>query len=260
MKVSLLDNALWAASFIGNVVLFLVLALRGRWRQFPIFTTLIGYYALESITLFYVYRAFPFHVYVLLYWITFALDFLLQVALIVEVARVVLRPTGSWLKDERTRFLVSAIIGALIAAGLTFAVHPSVPKSLDAWGIRAYLFTSLIFCELFLVTMFAAQKLGLVWRNHVMALGQGLTAWALISAAIDVAHSYYGTAHPADFKTLEHVRALAYIGAVIYWTIAFWLAEPERRELPEEMQKYLVAMHAKVQYDSSQVSSAQNLR
>ena len=171
-----------------------------------------------------------------------------------------LRPTGTWLQDARTSFLISGTLGALIAAGLTIAVHPSAPKTIDAWGIRAYLFTSLIFCELFLVMMLAAQRLGLGWRNHVMGLGLGLTAWALVSATVDVAHSYYGTAHPRDFRTLEHIRTFAYISAVIYWTVTFWIQEPERRPLSPEMQKYLVALHAKVQYDSSQVSSVQNLR
>ncbi|HTZ89738.1 MAG TPA: hypothetical protein VMA71_05325 [Alloacidobacterium sp.] len=259
MKVSLLDNALWAASFAGTLILLIVLLFRRRWVQFPVFNALIGYYVLENILGFLVLR-YDRPLYPKVYWITFGFDFLLQVALIVEVARVVLRPTGTWLRDERTNFLISGIVGALIAAGLTFAVHPSVPKTIDAWGIRAYLFTSLIFCELFLVTMFAAQKLGLVWRNHVMGLGQGLTAWALVSAMVDVAHSYYGTTHLHDFNMLEHVRTIAYIGAVVYWTVIFWLPEPERRPLSEEMQKYLVAMHSKVQYDSTQVSSAQNLR
>ena len=260
MKVSLLDNALWAASFIGNIVLFLILLFRGRWRQFPVFTILIGYYALEAIALFFVYRHGEFHLYLLTYWFTFALDILLQIALILDVARIVLRPTGTWVQDARLGFFVWGLIGAFVAMGLTFAVHPSTPRSIDAWGIRAYLFTSLLFCELFLAMMLAAQRLGLVWRNHVMGLGQGLTAWVLVSAMVDVAHSYYGSAQHNDFNTLEHIRTLAYIGAVIYWIITFSLPEPERRPLSEEMQKYLVALHAKVQYDSNQVSSAQNLR
>jgi hypothetical protein len=259
MTVSLFDNALWAASFAGNLILFAVLLFRKRWLQFPVFTTLIGYYVIENIIVFLVLQYDPV-LYKKVYWATFTIDFLLQIALIIEVSRIVLQGTGTWVRDARSSFLISGAAGALIAAGLTFAIHPSVPKTMDAWGIRAYLFTSLIFCELFLVTMFAAQRLGLVWRNHVMALGQGLTAWALVSAIVDVAHSYYGALHPQDFTTLEHIRTFAYISAVIYWTINFWLPEPQRKPLPEEMQKYLVATHRKVQYDSTQVSSAQNLR
>ncbi|HLH37148.1 MAG TPA: hypothetical protein VKX41_20925 [Alloacidobacterium sp.] len=259
MKVSLLDNALWAASFAGNFIMFLVLLVRGRWKKFPIFTTLIGYYVLENIAVFAVYRYAP-QQYDIVYWLTFALDFSLQILLVFEIARVVLRPTGTWVHDARYSFLLWGSIGALIALGLTFAIHPSTSKSLDAWGIRAFLFTSLLFCELFLAMMLSAQRLGLVWRNHVMGLGQGLTAWALVSCIVDIAHSYYGTGHLSDFRMLEHIRTLTYIAAISYWIMIFWLPEPERKPLSEEMQKYLVALHAKVQYDSTQVSSAQNLR
>jgi hypothetical protein len=256
MKVSLIDNVLWAASFAGTFVLFVVLLIRRRWRQFPVFTALIGYYVIENVIVYFVYRYAP-QEYKAVYWATFAIDFLLQISLIFEMARVVLRPTGTWVQDARFSFLFWGSIGALAAAALTFAIHP---KSIDALGIRAFLFTSLLFCELFLVMMFAAQRLGLVWRSHVMGLGQGLTAWVLISATVDVAHSYYGTGHSIDFKMLEHVRTVSYIGAVVYWTVTFYLPEPERRPLSDEMQKYLVALHAKVKYDSTQVSSAQNLR
>jgi hypothetical protein len=260
MKGPLLDNALWAASFVGTCILFAVLLSGRRWRQFPIFTTLIGYYVLEAIVLFLTYRHSTSRTYATVYWITFAGDFLLQIALIFEIASIVLKPTGTWIQDARSQFLLWGSAGALIAFGLSFAVHPATPKSIDAWGIRAFLFTSLLFCELFLVIMLAAQRLGLVWKNHVMRLSLGLTVWGLISAMVDVAHSYFGAMHIYDFTILEHVRTFAFIGAVVYWTVAFWLPEPQRRPLSPEMQEYLVALHAKVQYDSSQVSSVQNLR
>src|SRR5579883_391091 len=259
MKVSLLDNALWAASFAGNFIMFLVLLVRGRWKKFPIFTTLIGYYVLENIAVFAVYRYAP-QQYDIVYWLTFALDFSLQVLLVFEIARVVLRPTGTWVHDARYSFLLWGSIGALIALGLTFAIHPSTSKSLDAWGIRAYLFSSLLFCELFFAMMLAAQRLGLVWRNHVMGLGQGLTAWSLATMLVHAAHTYFGAVNKQVFNTLEHVRIIVYISATIYWVITFWLPEPERRPLSPEMQKYLVALHDKVQYDASQVSGAQNPR
>lgn len=259
MKVSLLDNALWAASFVGNLVLFLILLLRGRWRDFPVFTALMGYYAAESMASFAIFRYLP-QIYAPAYWGMFAIDFLLQIALIFEVARVVLRPTGSWVRDARSSFLLWGAAGALIAAGFTIAVHPLTHRSADIWGIRAFLFTSLLFCELFLAMRISSQKLGLVPRNHVMSLGIGLIIWSLVSVAVDVAHSYFGTSHPADFTMLEHIRTLAYIAAVVYWIITFWMEEPERKPLSPEMQNYLVALHAKVQYDATQVSSAQNLR
>jgi hypothetical protein len=260
MKLSLLDNILWVASFTGNIVLLLVLLIQRRWKQFPVFTALIANYVAETIALFFIYRYATTHLYDIVYWITFAVDFLLQVALVFEIARIVLRPTGSWVRDARSTFLLWGLAGAVIALCLAYAVNPSAPTSLTAWGIRAYLFTSLLFCELFLAMMFAAQQLGLTWKNHVMGLGQGLAAWALVTAMIHTAHTYFGATNSRTFVQLEYVRILVYIAAVMYWIVTFWLPEPERRPLSPEMQKYLVALHTKVQYDSSQVGSVQNLR
>ncbi len=260
MQLSLLDNALWAGSFVVEIALLSVLLVRGRRKQFPVFTTLIAFYIAQTIVMFFVYRSGSSHLYTMVYWITFLIDISLQIALIFEIARIVLRPTGTWVQDARTTFLIFGLLGALIALGLAYAVKPSAPRSMDAWGIRAYLFTSLLFCELFVAMMFAAQRLGLVGKHYVMRLGQGLTAWALVSAIVDTAHSYFGTTHIYDFTVLEHIRTSVYILAVTYWIVAFWLPEPERRPLSEEMQKYLIALHTKVKYDSTQVSSAQNLR
>jgi len=260
MQTSHVDNMLWAAGFTGNLLLLFVLIFRGRWRQFPVFTTLIGYYVVEAIFLFFVFRLGTNGQYKMAYWTTFTIDALLQIALIFEIARVVLRPTGTWVRDARSSFLIWGTVGAVVGLLLTYVVKPTSEPGFGAWGVRTFLFTSLLFCELFLAMMFVAQRLGLVWRNHVMGLGQGLTAWALISAGVDAAHSYVGSAYIHDFTQLEHVRSLAYLGAAVYWMVTFWVQEPERRPLSPEMQKYLVALHKKVQYDSTQVSSAQNFR
>jgi hypothetical protein len=259
MRLSWLDNVLWAASIVGNLALFIVLLTRKRWHSYPIFTALIGYYFLEGILLLFVSHYFAPH-YAQIYWFSFCIDISLQIALIVEIARNVLRPTGTWVRDARMSFIIFGLLGAIIALGLSYAINPHVPKSIGAWGQRTFLFTSLLFCELFLAIMFSSRNLGLEWRNHVMGLGQGLTAWALISAGVDAAHSYLSETYISDFRGLEHVRSLAYVGAVVYWIAIFWVNEPERRPLSPEMQKYLVALHSKVQYDATQVSGTPNSR
>jgi hypothetical protein len=260
MRLDLLDNILWAASFLGNVVLLAVLLIKQRWKQFPVFSILIGDFVVETIALFFIYRYSSLHWYAIIYWTTFTLDFLLQVALVFEMARIVLRPTGTWVKDARATFFLWGATGAAVALALTYAVHPVAPSSLVAWEVRAYLFTSLLFCELFFAMMLAAQRLGLAWRSHVMGLGQGLTAWALATMLVHAAHTYFGAVDKHVFNTLEHIRIMVYISATIYWSISFWLPEPERKPLSPELQKYLVALHEKVQYDASQVSGAQNPR
>ena len=91
-----------------------------------------------------------------------------------------------------------------------------------------------------------------------MGLGQGLGIWALISLIVGTAHSYYGWTK--NYEAIDHIRTFAYLGALVYWTITFWLPEPERKPLSPEMRDYLLALHEKVSYDLSTVRSARNSR
>lgn len=258
MQLTALDKTLWAAGFLGHAVLLCVLLLRKRLRAFPVFTTLIAFDATLTITLFGSYIYGYQNLYAILYWSSLPVDFCLQIAVILEIAGIVLRPTGTWVRDARVSFLIWGLVGAFLAAGLAYAVQPSAATTLSAWEVRGNLFTSLLTCELFLAMMFASTRLGLAWRHHVMQLAQGLTVWAVAAVLVDTAHSILGTHR--NFAILEHARMFVYLGTLCYWMVAFWLDEPERRPLSEEMRKYLVALHERVEYDLAKVSSARNTR
>jgi hypothetical protein len=49
-----------------------------------------------------------------------------------------------------------------------------------------------VICELIAVVTRTSKSLGLGWRNHVMALGNGWTAWAVAAILVDGLHSYFG--------------------------------------------------------------------
>src|ERR1700689_4401083 len=104
MDLSLLDRALWAASFIGHAVLLLVLVVKGRWKTFPVFTSLIGFNILRDILLFSIYRHGSAQLYATVYWSAAILDLALQVSLVFEMARIVLKPTGTWIRDAWRSF------------------------------------------------------------------------------------------------------------------------------------------------------------
>jgi hypothetical protein len=113
-------------------------------------------------------------------------------------------------------------------------------------------------CELFASMMFASSRLGLVWRNHVMGLGQGLTAWALVVLFEDASHSYFGPDWYVE--TLDHIRIFIYLAATIYWTITFWLSEPKSRTLSHEMQDYLSGLQKQAAFSLRGVSSSDPMR
>jgi hypothetical protein len=256
MNLSTLDNALWAAGFAANVALVLVLAGKKRWREFPVFTTWMTFDVLLTIALFGIYRLGSSHLYADVYWLSAIVDFLLQIGVVLEMARIVLRPTGTWLRDARTRFVAFGSLGALVAAAIAVLIHPAAPTPLDAWELRGNLFASIIVCELFLAMMMSANRLGLQWGNHVMGLGRGLTAWAMVTFSVDALHGVLVSERV--LSTLDHVQTIVWTGAVVYWSVIFWLPEPERLPLSPGMRKYLIDLHHRVQYDLDKVRSSPN--
>jgi hypothetical protein len=258
MNLSLLDNVLWAASLAGNAALLFILLYRKRWKRFPTFTAWIAYGILYNLLLVPIYRYGSHSIYVWAYWSGAVVDVALQIAVVVEIARIVLRPTGAWSADARTRFIGIGAAGAIVAMALAWGAHPSAPTWLEASTIRSSLFTSILICELFIAVLMASQRLGLMWRNHVMRLGQGLTLWAIVCFAVDAAHTYYGGVR--NYKLLEHLSIFAFLAAQIWWIVSFWAAEPARKPLSPEMQRYLVDLHQRVQYDLASVAKAQGLK
>ncbi|WP_433967230.1 hypothetical protein [Tunturiibacter gelidiferens] len=252
MNFPALDNIIWAANFVGLAALLLVLLLRQRWRRFPVFTGLITYSILVSVALFLISRHSTPNIYKITYWILAGGDFLFQLGMIFEIARVVLRPTGTWVRDARSSFVLVGLTGTAIAAGLCLSIKTPPGSTAGIWEIRGDLFTALLDCELFLAMLFASNRLGLEWRNHVMALAQGLTLWAFGSAVSDLTSIFLGWTQ--QYRVVQLFPSFLYIAVLLYWIVAFWRPERVRAPLSNEMKDYLVALHSRVQYDLQQVT------
>lgn len=254
MKLTMLDNALWAASLAGNAALLTVLLVRRLWREFPVFTGLITFSIVRTVVLFLVSPSHSGWTYFWTYYGLLLADYCLQVALIFEIARVVLRPTGSWVRDARRGFLLWSTVGALLAAGIAMTVSPPGLSGVDLWDARTLVFTALLTCEMFLAMSTSANRLGLPWRSQVMAIGQGLTLWAAIALLGDLSHVILGWG--TDFGVFVYFREFAYLGTLVFWTVALSLPEKSRQPLSPEMQQYLLALHRRVQYDLERVRPA----
>jgi hypothetical protein len=247
MNLSTFERVLWVAGFVGQLGLLAVLLVRRRWKEFPVFTALMAFESALTAVLFLVYRIAPAQWYAPVYWSYAAVDFLLQVALVLEIARVVLRPTGTWIRDAKRQFLFMGACGILVAAILAWIVSPPTSGRLETLEVGANLFTSLVTCELFVVMSLTANRLGLAWRSHVMAVAQGLTAWASVAVLIDASHSYFGQVR--GFLGLEHVKMLAYLATLVFWMIQLWRDEPVRQPISPRLQQYILDLNQRVQYD-----------
>jgi len=253
MALSTLDELLWAAIFIGCVALLGVLLYRQRWREIPVFTTFIAYEVAKNIGLFLALRTGSRHLYAAIYWPAAFLDFCLQLAVVIEIARIVLRPTGTWVQDAKKQFVFWGSAGAAVAAALAWAVSPPTTPALERWEMRGNLFTALVICELVTVITITSNKLGLGWRSHVMALGQGLTAWSVVAVVVDVLHSYLGKVRA--FLLLEHVLTFVSVGTLAYWIIRLGQEEPARQPISSDLQAYILALDRRVRYDVKRITN-----
>ena len=247
MTLTALDFALWAAGFLGHVALLSVLVSRGRWKEFPVFSAMIAFEIVNTATLFLIAPKERPHAYFLAYWISSFADCAFQIGLIFEIARAVLRPTKSWVQDARASFLGWSVVGVALATAVAFGINTSAAKGLALWQVRTMLFSSVLTLELFLSMSAAANRLGLPWRSHVMAVGQGIAALAVTSVLNDIGHMHYGWSN--DSVIFGHVGDFVYLGCLLYWSASLWQPERERAPLSKEMQEYLLALHRRVQYD-----------
>lgn len=257
MSPTALDNALWAAGFLGHVVLLSVLASRERWKEFPVFSAMIAYQAVLSVALFTILRQGSQHVYFLAYWISALVDYAFQVALIFEIARAVLRPTNTWVQDARASFLGWSALGVALATAVVYFIGPSSSKGLALWAVRGTLFNSVLQLELFLSMSAAANRLGLPWRSHVMSLGQGIAAVAVIGVLSDIGRMHFGWSQ--KFVIFTQLGEFIYLGSLFFWVYAFLRPERERAPLSKEMQEYLLALHRRVQYDLERQNAENSL-
>ena len=253
VRFTAVENTLWAGGLVGHVALLFVLWIKKRFQVFPIFGTFVIFAITETITLFLVSRKGTHLAYFDVYWGFACCDYVFQLALIFEIARHVLRPAGSWLRDAGPRSLVLSLTGAVCAAGLALAISPPAKTGIALWTQRSLMFSALLTCEVFFAMVSAANRLGLQWRSHVMALGQGLTAWATISLATDIANLAMGWR--SDNRVFSTICSIAYLGTLVFWIISFSFPERPREPLSGEMEKGLLSLHQQLQYDLGALQS-----
>jgi hypothetical protein len=253
VNVSLTAQILWAAGFVEHAALLLVLIVRGRWRTFPIFTVLIGFNTFRTILLVTLYKYTTSKQYSYAYWGAAFLDLALQIGVILELARVVLKPTGTWVQDAKRQFLLYGLAGAAIAAAIAYAIHPIAESRLDFWIEKGELFSAMLTLELFAAMLFASTRLGLVGGSHVMRLGQGWAIWAIVDLVAEGIYSHFGPGWHNELP--DTVRIIVYQAVTIYWIVTLWRSEPKRRTLSAEMQAYLDGLHVQLQSELKHVSS-----
>ncbi|MFT4114076.1 hypothetical protein [Silvibacterium sp.] len=229
--------------FAALSVLFGVMLVRRRAKDFPFFTALVGFDALQSVVL--PLFSTKLRIYYGLYWAGQIVDLLLQLAVVVEIARHVFKPFGRWAAGARRFWIAASSLCLVLALGLAFLAQPQGTNSGWSWVLRGDLFAIMLTCMVSVVVLITARRYGLSWRNHVMGLAQGWTFWAFITFAVETCQSYWG--YSSIYFLLFLISAFAGVLAQGYWMIVFWRNEPVR-EITPEMHQILVERQRELDY------------
>ncbi|MBB5061203.1 hypothetical protein HDF16_005939 [Granulicella aggregans] len=241
LNIAEIENTLWLGSFIGHIALLIVLTFRRCVTEFPVFTTRISYLTATTIALFYISRYGTAHDYFRAYWAVAFIDYALQVGVIYEMARHVLRSRGKWISEARRPFLIWSAVGSAIAVAIGAAIRIPGETGLSLYSIQSNFATSFLTCGVFLAMSLSADRLALQWTNHDMAIGEGLTFWNLCTLIEQIAH--LATGWNPNQRAYDDVSSAAYVLSLLFWIVAFSLPVSKRPPLSRDVQEQLALIH-----------------
>jgi hypothetical protein len=244
------------AGLLGDIVLLAVIVIRQRFRMFPWFTSFIFASVCQTVGLYAIHRRGTKAEYFYAYW-TFAMfGTVLRLAVFYEIAGIVFRPVGIWAADIRRRFILLGLVSFGLAAMFAWFAAPPAKLPLQTVLIKGSLFVAVLMSELFIVTASLSTRVGLVWRNHVFQIAQGLGTYAIITLVVESADSYFGISGlGTTYQLLQHFRIAVYLCVLVYWTGALWHSEPQRHEITAEMRSKLLSLQGQLTHQLGRIRS-----
>lgn len=255
MHLSGFDVSVWAASFIGHVVLLGVLIGRKRAKQFPVFSAFIAFNILRTCLLFYINSRHRSQ-YFSLYWGLAAVDEVFGFAILYESAAIVFRPTGAWVRDARGALWIMVILSLAVALLLTSMATPVTRAPMQVAILRGKFLAATLITELFVGVMAFSGHVGLAWRTHVARICQGLGLYSGFCVIADIAVTYYGVRPQSNlYHELSQARIFVYLVCLGYWIVVLWLQAPDSSEMPQVMHKQVLLLQQRLEADLDKVRS-----
>jgi hypothetical protein len=243
MRVTQVDLLLWLAGFISHIALFSVIWIRRHAHKFPVFTGLIALNIVRTVLLFVIERRRRPELYFYSFWFLAAVDALLQLGIVYEVASQVFRPLGKWARDIRKRLVIWVAASTAVALLLT-----AIPKPPSRFWIQVVILKGSFLCaalmsELFVGMIALSAIAGLAWPPLTVKVAKGLGVYSLTTLLFETANTCLGLAGQGTvYSLLARVRILLYLGCVAYWIYSFWTTTQRGQEMPEALRMQVSAI------------------
>ncbi len=260
MHLTVLDRFFWAAGFLGNLGLLLVLCYRRRAKEFPFFTALVALSPTRTTLLYCVLHYGTERSYFYTYWSLAIIDTMLQFGVVYEISSRVFRPLDVWAQDVRSSFVWLVGLSVSVALGLSSLAGSPARTWVPAVIYKGNLFTATLLSELLVAMMALAVSVRLPWRGHAAGIAKGLGTYSLVTVLIETGHSYFGGGRELPvFAIFSNVRMAAYLCCVSYWIIDLWRDELPGRIMTQEMREKIFTLHARLEYDLQNLRSRNRL-
>jgi hypothetical protein len=181
------------------------------------------------------------------YFIVTVLDYVLQLLVVFEIGRNVLRPAKRSIPFPVAPVAtVGVLLCAIVAASFTRQAQAVGTEHLVQVSMQVTLGMAVLKLLVFAVLAGFAQVLGINWKSHVLQLATGFAFYAGVSLLIQISSSHVSIAdreaYIAHLSRLMQIQSLAYNGTLAFWIWAFSRNEAPRKDFTPQMQEVLVTI------------------
>lgn len=239
MNMGAWDYVLWVTGFSLNLGLLCVLLHKRRFQKFPWFTLLIAQDAVQTIVLFSIHRYPWINFYC--YWSFEALDALLRLFVLYEVARVLLAQCEMSVAGVVRRYwsFLVVLVGAVAAVAW---LSPSSPYLLVKVALHIGQMSSICVGGVTTLLILATFFFGLRFRIHAQAVLYGLALYMFGKVWVHTLLLLLGNLQ--QWSALEVSLKPVYHMTLALWIAYFWFEEPEVEPRQPVTAEYTVALPA----------------
>jgi hypothetical protein len=240
MHMGTWDYVLWVTGFALNLGLLCVLLHKRRFRKFPWFTLLIAQDAVQTIVLFCVHSYSTGHLYAYTYWSFEALDAVLRLLVLYEVAHVLLAQCEMNVAGVARRYwsFLVVLVGVIATVAL---LSPSSSNLAFNITLRIGQMSSLCVGGFTSLLVLATFFFGLRFRIHAQAVLYGLALYMFGKVWVHTLLLLLGNLQ--QWSALEVSLKPVYHMTLLIWIACLWFEEPEVKLTPE-MQRAMMPEHA----------------
>ncbi len=245
MRFLSIDSISIAAGLVLQASLCVVIVRKGMVRFYPIFFMyLLLNLAEDPISWLLNPGGDPYRHY---YFVVTILDYVLQLLILFEIGRNVLRPSRRSIPVPIAPVAtVAVLLCAIVAVSFSHTSQLMGAEQLVRVSLQVTFALAIVKILLFAALAGFAQVLGIGWKNHVLQLATGLAFYAGVSLLVQISTSHVPTGdrqiYIAHLSRLMQIQSAAYNLTLVFWIWAFSRNEAPRKDFTPQMQEVLVTI------------------